>query len=223
VNELGRSRALGFWDKHLLAMDEMYALHPAEPDEHSEQELPSELLAIWNGPERELIGRVFDQAERDGQALVRACVEDAVSWFSQRSSQIRGESASTRDPLTARAKLRPKRGEYRIGDLWLTVVLGNSSAGDALTLYANLWSKGGRRAGAALAAAMIDATEGSKMPLDDDWHSGSAVFFTFNLNQSVGQDPLEIDLDGVRAAFSACLKKQDHEALSRIHQAARSL
>lgn len=223
MDKLGLSRALGFWDKHLLAMDEMYALHPAEPGDQAEHELPSELLSIWNGPERALIGRVFDQAERDGQALIRACVEDAVSWFSQRNSPMRAERALTRDRMTGRAKIRPRRGTYAMGEVWLTVVLDNSSAGDAMTLYANLWSKGGRRAGAALAAAMIDATEGARMPLDDDWSSGAAIFFAVNLNQFQGKDPLELDLDSVRAAFSASLKKQDLEVMNRLHQAARNL
>lgn len=221
---LGESRALGFWNKHLLAMDELYAYYPFEPG-RPDEDLPGELLDIWNGPEREQVSKVFDQAELDAQALVRACVQDAIEWISQRQSPLRADVAVTRDRRRARAKIRPARGEYaNRGEIWLTLSVENSSDGKTMTLYASLYStKGGKRAGTALADALAGAVPGWKLPRADGWDSATAVFCRADLDQHRSHDGMSIDLDAARAAFNVRLREQDQGILRGLNNAAKRL
>ena len=174
------SQALGFWVKH---QDAMVAFE-YEGDEDSP--VPDELQAIFDS-HRELLDRIYDVGSDEGNGLVHALANaTAEAWSGHPKLVIQRKHKSSAWIETILVRRKRGRESMEIGFRL------ESNAQLGMTLYAYLWTKGGKAAAEFNAQCIREFSQHNVMKGADDatryWANGVLLLACIRLDRFMTDD-----------------------------------
>lgn len=204
---LGASHALGLWNRHCSAMDELYDFYdPDGGEEEPDADAPLALVELWQDAERrDQLIKVFEQGERDRDRLLRTAYEALATAFGNPTSPFKLTRRKCHDPWMAGAYAEPRRKKLPQGRLWLTLSFDSVSTKEYL-LVTTLWAKGGRKSAHVFRECLPGLVDPPR-PVMENWSSGSAFLSCIALRDYVHTGDGAVDLDGVVDALKRDLAK----------------
>jgi hypothetical protein len=177
------SQALGFWVKH---QDAMLAFEYEGDDDDSP--VPAELQTIFDSY-RELLDRIFEVGGDEGNGLVHATANaTADAWSSHPNLVIERKRKASEWIET----FLVRRKRARNGESMEVGVRLESNAQLGMTLYAYLWTKGGKAAAEFNSQCIREFSQHNVMKGADDatryWANGVLLLARVRLDQFMTDD-----------------------------------